>query len=87
MRLDHEWSKRDSCPCHKDNTNLFKTIMILCTNCLRRKKNILFFIGMALLFPVFATFPMPFCIFSIYRHLHYVLGMRWLGVLVTVDRL
>ena len=40
---------------------------------------------MALLFPVFVTFPMPFCIFSIYRYLHYVLGMRWLGVLVTVD--
>lgn len=38
MRLEHEWSKRDSCPCHKDNTNLFKTIMILCTNCLRRTK-------------------------------------------------
>ena len=40
---------------------------------------------MALLFPVFVTFPMTFCIFSIYRHLHYVLGMRWLGALVPVD--
>lgn len=49
------------------------------------KNNILSFIGMALLFPVFVTFPMPFCIFSIYRHLHYVLGMRWFGLLGTVD--
>lgn len=33
----------------------------------------------------FRHFSYAILYFSIYRHLHYVLGMRWFGLLGTVD--